>query len=43
MANAVKAYKNKKLEELPFFEKKATDAYDHFKTKVFNVMKFLQK
>lgn len=35
MANAVKAYKNKKLEELPFFEKKATDAYDHFKTKVF--------
>ena len=35
MANAVKAYKNKKLEELPVFEKKATDAYDHFKTKVF--------
>ena len=36
MANAVKAYKNKKLEELPVFEKEATDAYDHFKTKVFN-------
>ena len=36
MANAVKAYKNKKLEELPVFEKESTDAYDHFKTKVFN-------
>ncbi len=36
MANAVKAFKNKKLDELPIFEKEATDAYDHFKTKTFN-------
>ena len=36
MANAVKTYKNKTLEELPIFEKKASDPFDHYKIKTFN-------
>lgn len=36
MANAVKTYKNKTLEELPIFEKRASDPFDRYEIKTFN-------